>query len=132
MRLDCIENFKPLIGEKIFAIPTGNNARYKAKGYIEEFTVVSVGRKYVKLSGLYSGTNYCPKSGATKDCINSGYVGNAGYMFFKSKIDVDKFKARCQLQNKIDVAARSFNYFSLSDEKLKIMAEILGVKQWND
>lgn len=129
MILDSIDKFKPLIGEKIFAMPTGNNARYKDKDYIEEFTVDSVGRKYVKLTGLYSGTNYCPKSGATQSEINAGYGCNAGYRFFKTKIDIESYYEKSKLAKSVSSKSSYFNFQSLTTEQLKVIAEMLGVEQ---
>ena len=127
MTLDSVEKFKPLVGKVIYGKPTGNNARYRGGDSIDEFTVESVGRKYVKLKIGYSGENYCPKTGATQSCINSGYVGNAGYVFFDSKDSIDDYIKLKRLQSKVESAARSFCYAKLSERELNQIAEILGV-----
>lgn len=128
MILDNIEKFKPLVGKNIYAKPTGNNARRGSVGRIDEFTVESVARKYVKLSCGYFSENYCPKTGATQKAINSDYVGNAGYIFFDSKESIDYYNRIEELRSKVEVAARRFSYVKLSESELNDMAKILGVE----
>lgn len=128
MILDNIEKFKPLVGKNIYAKPTGNNARRTTNERIDQFTVESVARKYVKLNSGYSSDNYCPQTGATQKAINSDYVGNAGYIFFDSKESIDYYNRLQNLRSKVEIAARRFSYAKLSEGDLNDMAKILGVE----
>lgn len=99
-----ITNLKDLkIGEKLFAIPTGNNARYK-NDEIVCFTIVSIGRKYVKLSKEGSGytKSYCIKTGSTQEAINAGFSLNAGYIFFASAQDLLLHKKNEKIKSKVE------------------------------
>lgn len=77
-----IKDFK--VGEKIYAIPTGNNAR-RGGSRLVTFGVVKVKRKYVDLAhkGGSLVDSYCPETGATQSAIRAGFSG-AGYIFFPS------------------------------------------------
>lgn len=77
---------KHLIGTTIYAIPTGNNTLRGAASKKVEFEVVSIARKYVKLTlgGRGEANEYCVTTGATKKSAQGGYAGNGGYLFFES------------------------------------------------
>ncbi|WPH64050.1 hypothetical protein vBVpP1_50 [Vibrio phage vB_VpP_1] len=119
MRLTTIEDFKDLIGLTIVAIPTGNNRNRKLDKQLPQFFGVdSVGRKYVKLARLDENhkrirqpENYDPASGSTQSCINAGYTGNAGYIFFESLSDIDAFRELNSMKKDISEYFRycSFN-----------------------
>jgi len=89
-----IKDFKGL--EKVYAIPTGNNARRNKEHSV--FTVHGIGRKYVELSigDREFVQKYCPKTGATSDAISSGHGGNAGYIFFPSEKDMNDWRKKRQ------------------------------------
>lgn len=78
MRLNSISQFKALVGQEIICIPTGNAARGRDNNYLETKTVVSVGRKYVKLKD-YREDEYRAEDGVTRTEVNRGYNGNSGH-----------------------------------------------------
>lgn len=78
-------------GKYIYAIPTGNNARYGNKNVVK-FLVIKVNRKYVEMSldGSTYSDKYCVSSGATQSAINAGYGANSGFYFYDSLEDIEK------------------------------------------
>lgn len=133
MRLETIDQFKPLVGKVICAIPTGNNARHN-KDTITEFKVLSVKRKYVSLASIYDdiegrADNYSPKSGATQDAINSGFGGNSGYIFFDTKEAVTAYKEHNENISKIKKLT-SYSYGSilndLSNDDALLILDVLS------
>lgn len=89
-----IKDFKGL--EKVYAIPTGNNAR-RSKDH-SVFDVHGIGRKYVELSIGEHGfvQKFCPTTGATVDAIRSGHGGIAGFIFFASEKDMNDWQKKRQ------------------------------------
>ncbi|HIF6165118.1 MULTISPECIES: hypothetical protein [Vibrio harveyi group] len=86
---------KNLVGKVIYGIPTGNNRPRNKKEKIVKFNVLSVARKYMTLVRVGSSDCTADKyniKGATQSAINSGYGGNAGYMFFDSLANLEQHK----------------------------------------
>ncbi|CAM0014930.1 hypothetical protein VPHK373_0087 [Vibrio phage K373] len=114
---------KSLVGKYIYGYPTGNNIdrqlhRSGESQKITSFYVVSVGRKYLELKA--SGFNHCDKynlDGATQSCVNSGFWLNAGYKFFKSIPEIDKWHDKNRKIREIgDFFSRGFK---LDDESIE-------------
>lgn len=126
MIIDSIEKFKGL--SEVYAIPTGNNARYHQDS-VKKFKVLGIGRKYVELtseSGSFA-DKYKPESGATQSAINAGYGINAGYMFFDSLDAVNKYKS---LRLAVSEISEFFRYPSnLSRLTLRQASEIKSIMQ---
>lgn len=119
------------VGQIIYAIPTGNNARYSKE--VKQFRVEKIKRKYVDLldscywDDKYKPTNaYCIKTGATQKEINAGYGCNAGYMFFESLEAIELYKNRNELAEIVRRKLR-FEYFrNYSLEDLKTISEVIN------
>lgn len=107
-RITSLKDLK--IGQQLFAIPTGNNARFR-NDVMVHFTVVSIGRKYVKLSkeGSDYTDSYCIETGATQECINAGYGLNSGYIFFASARDLLFYKKNEKIKSQVEKFFREFN-----------------------
>lgn len=131
MRVDTIEKFKELLSKghtDIYALPTGNNIRHD-KGKVTHFRIVSCGKKYVKLATdeqLRHTNTYCPKRGCTQEAQNTGYGGNAGYMFFDSEDAIEKYKYYSACKDRIQ---KFFGYGTgvrlLSEEDIDIIIGII-------
>ena len=112
-----IEITKEHVGKKVYAIPTGNNARRGVvRQQIVEFDVVGFGRKYAKVIRYGRECGICPKTGAWQESVASGYGGNAGYVFFESPDDAVCYQDECDLRMK---ASRLMSGFS-APSKLSI------------
>ena len=96
-----IEITKEHVGKKVYAIPTGNNARRGVdRQEIVEFDVVGFGRKYARVIRYGRECGICPKTGAWQESIASGYGGNAGYVFFESTSDAVDYQDELDLRLK--------------------------------
>lgn len=122
---------KELEGKIIYAVPTGNNARY-AKDKIEKFKVIKVKRKYIEMSQVWeagdiekSSCNYCPESGATQTSINQGYGGNAGYDFYLNLEEVENHKNIKKLKKEIKEYFSGYGDLSLTLEQLQSIYKII-------
>lgn len=94
-------------GKVIYALPTGNSARYNPDK-ITTFTVVKVKSKYVALINEFGREdNYCMESGATQDQINRGYSGNSGYKFFENEKSIKDYYTKLKIVSRMDSL---FNY----------------------
>ena len=74
-------------GATLYGVPTVNNRERKTKSF-REFSVVKVGRVYVKLKGATHGIEFDVNISTgmlREDC-------NSGYLFFESIDDVNKHK----------------------------------------
>ena len=123
------------VGQIIYAIPTGNNARYSKE--VKQFRVEKIKRKYVDLldscywDDKYKPTNaYCIKTGATQGAtqgaINMGYGFNAGYVFFESLEAIELHKNKNELAEIVRRKLR-FEYFrNYSLEDLKTISEVIN------
>ena len=122
---------KDHIGKTVYGYPTGNNARRGVdKQELTEFSVVGFGHKYAKvlLSGGRFEVSIDPKTGATQQAASSGYGGNAGYIFFESQYDCDRYIKARDARNKV---VSTINYSSigmLSDELVFEIAKQLGIE----
>lgn len=109
-----IEITKEHVGKKVYAIPTGNNARRGVERQdIVEFDVVWFGRKYARVIRYGRECGICPKTGAWHESIASGYGGNAGYVFFESPSDAVDYQDECDLRFK---ASRLLSGFGVSSK----------------
>lgn len=121
---------KEIIGERIAAVPTGNNAPRRGRAPIAVFQVIAVGRKYVLLKDQLTGREdrYCMETGATEDSIRRGYCGNAGFLFFKSEEDAERYQAKVltvsRLFSRFRETLRS-DLMNLSDEDLDALNSLL-------
>lgn len=122
--LNCIFEFRQVLGKSIFAKPTGN-AAIRWDGNLIEFTVVGVGTKYVKLDRGGFFDYYLPENGASRAVVKSGHAGNSGYIFFATKDDYDRFSEKEELASKISKKCRYFNFESLDYNDLKSIESIL-------
>ena len=118
-------------GNVVYAIPTGNNARRGIEEQnIVSFKVEKVKRKYIDLvkideNGKEWGTNsYCPKTGVTQSAINSGYANNAGYKFFRSIDDIEKFYKISKMKDEIYDFFRRYSY-TLCDKDIETIYNII-------
>ncbi len=104
-------------GKTVFGIPTGNNASRSGINSPIEFNVVKVKRKYVDLSRKDSGcvSAYCPLSGTTQESLNNGY-SNAGYKFFESLKDIERYLEHHKKLDAIKEYFGSFTQVTLSEE----------------
>ena len=104
-------------GKTIFGLPTGNNINKNSTNSPVEFTVVKVKRKYVDLS--YKGSEhvnaYCPLSGTTQESLSNGY-SNAGYKFFESLEDIERYLDHHKKLDAIKEYFRSYAQVTLSEE----------------
>lgn len=130
--LTTIEDFKPLVGRDILALPTGNNARGGKGKEPVKFHVNSVGRKYVKLSQYYSdgkglmrSVAYCPRRGCTQEAANSGFGLNEGYDFFATEEGVNSHIKQCEMKNEINQYFRGMN--SLSEASFRDVETIYNI-----
>lgn len=97
--MSSIEITKEHVGKKVYAIPTGNNARRGVERQeIVEFDVVGFGRKYAKVMLYSRECGICPKTGAWQESASRGYGGNAGYVFFESPDDAINYQDECDLR----------------------------------
>lgn len=126
MRLNSISQFKALVGQEVICIPTGNAARGRDNNYFETKTVVSVGRKYVKLKD-YREDEYRAEDGATRAEVNRGYSGNSGYIFFATEEDYQAHKQHCNLAQQISRKTNYFDWSGLSAEDLLTVKKLLGL-----
>ena len=124
MRLNTLSQFKELIGEDVICVPTGNGARGRDGNYYEVKTVVSVGRKYVKLKGFRE-DDYRAEDGATKSDVTRGYGGNSGYKFFATLEDFMDYKVHCELAQEVSRKTKYFNWCKLSREDLITVKKII-------
>ena len=127
-----IEITKEHVGSVVFGCPTGNNAiRGVDVQKVIEFNVVGFGRKYAKVRRAYSGCydiSIDPLTRATQAEINSGYGGNAGYMFFESESDASYFASRSKLKRDVSIRLQSVSSISeLSEDLIDAIAEQLGI-----
>ncbi|CAM0102967.1 hypothetical protein PODOV084v1_p0038 [Vibrio phage 340E47.2] len=134
MRLETVNQFKSLIGERVFALPTGNNARNN-KDSVVIFSVKSCARKYVSLARIWSkdddseanAVSYLPQNGATKEAVNSGFVGTAGYEFFSSEESIERYKEISGLRSDLSSRFKELGLFGrLSDDailELKVFSD---------
>lgn len=126
-----MEFTKDLEGKIVLAIPTGNNARWKSSNEPIEMEVVKVKRKYVEMRRADGGLseNYCPKTGATQQAINSGYGNNAGYRFFENRKEYQAWEYRTTLISNVAKMVRDFNFANrladLNDNDLGQLEKIL-------
>lgn len=118
-------------GTIIYAIPTGNNARISTAGAIEKFRVSSVKRKYVYLQRMLSDGRfnndsrpYSPVTGATAEAIKAGYTNNAGYIFFESQEDLERYKEIGRMRGEIGKVFRFINML-VDDDKIEKIHAIL-------
>lgn len=122
---------KDTIGKEIYAIPTGNNARGNPDKIVT-FKCVSVGKVYVGLSYVFSdGTTGCedkylPSSGATQKSINSGYGGNAGYVFFETLDDLADYRTLKELQKSLEGKFRYFRASELNKSQIERILTVLA------
>jgi len=114
-------------GKTVFGLPTGNNVSRVSTNPPIEFNVVKVKRKYVDLIRVGYGRidAYCPLSGATQDQINSGYTNNAGYKFFESLEDIDRYLEHHKKLDAIKEYFRSFTQSTLSEEDVSTIHELI-------
>lgn len=124
MRLNNTQQFKELIGEHIICVPTGNGARGRDGDYYEIKTVISVGRKYVKLKD-YREDEYRAEDGAYKSEVARGYVGNSGYLFFATLEDFMDYKKHCELAQEVSRKTNYFNWSKLSRKDLITVKKIV-------
>jgi hypothetical protein len=105
-------------GKTVFGLPTGNNINRNSTNSPVEFAVVKVKRKYVDLSlkGSTIVKAYCPESGTTQEEINSGYICNAGYKFFESLEDIERYLDHHKKLDDIKEYFRSFAQVTLSEK----------------
>lgn len=115
-------------GQKIYAVPTGNNARY-TKGLVEG-VVEKVGRKYATIRLGILADRYCPKTGATESAIRSGHGLNGGFIFFSSKKEYQEWEYRntvvsniCGMVRHLDLNRR---LRELSESDLRAVESILA------
>ena len=115
-------------GKTIFAVPTGNNAR-RGNDSIVEFEVVKVKRKYVELrrTGRTSSDNYCKKRGATQSSVAAGYGNKAGYRFYESKEEIERYR---ELNNKYEEIRKIFSIYNsmssnVSDDMIDKIYDVL-------
>ena len=105
-------------GKTVFGLPTGNNVSRVGTNAPIEFEVVKIKRKYVDLRR--KGTTYtnahCPYSGTTQEEINSGYMCSAGYKFFESLEDVERYLEHNKKIAAIEKYFKSFAQVNLSEE----------------
>lgn len=98
---------KNMIGKRIFALPTGNNARGGNAGKVSEFEVIKLGRKYVELAKVYENSKlgrvdtYNSSTGATQKATRSGYGGNSGYKFFESLDAIADYTYSIELKDEV-------------------------------
>lgn len=120
-----IEITKEHVGKKVYAIPTGNNARRGIERQeIVEFDVVGFGRKYARVMRYGRECGICPKTGAWQESVSSGYGGNAGYVFFESPGDVVNYQDECDLRLK---ASRLLSgLFSSSKLSIGLIKQIIA------
>lgn len=111
-------------GKTIFGLGTGNNKSRSGPNDPVEFEVIKVNRKYVSLRVYKSVDNYDPESGATQQSINTGYGGNAGYLFFESLDDIEAYNEHRIKNRKVYGYFRSYGSL-LSKEQTDKIHEIL-------
>lgn len=121
---------KDHVGKIVYGYPTGNNARRGvSKQELTELKVVGFGRKYAKV--ICAGSNFessiDPTTGATQKAISSGYDGNAGYMFFLTVEDFEKYFRAAELRRKVMSALNFSGIGKLSDDLVVEIAIKLGV-----
>ncbi len=112
-----INDFKEL--EKVYGIPTGNNARYNNSEECVIFHIVQVKRVYIKMRQEgYKSTVNLDASGKSKD------DWNAGYKFFPSLEALENYKFKKEKCKYIGDRFRFQNDFMrLSDECLDMIME---------
>lgn len=117
---------KHLEGKTVYLIPTGNNARNRAKGYYQKAVVVKVAKVYATL--IIDESRYESKFRFNGNRLDGGY--NSGYLLFETEQDIDDHYEVGRLSNKI---SDNFRYSSdlrqLSLDKLQMIAEILELKE---
>lgn len=126
---------KDMIGQTIYAIPTGNNARGN-KDKVSTFEVVSIGKIYVELRAVTEDfrssftDKYDPKTGATQSAVKSGHSGNAGYIFFPSMDSVTEWYHSIELRKALAQAIQGTMGHgikdSLSINQMERILQILG------
>ena len=129
--LKDIKEMKDL--DKVWAIPTGNNISRYVKEKYSIFHILKVSRVYASLSAwsedLKDQTRYSCNydiNGATQKCIQQGYGGNAGYLFFKSQEDADLHIESVRMKNSIRAFFRSFSKIDdLKLDEIKTIYEII-------
>ena len=123
-----IEITKYHIGKAVYGYPTGNNARRGVDvQQLVEFQVVGFGRKYAKVVRFGHEQSICPKTGALQDQINSGYGGNAGFMFFESAADAEEYVNFVKLRESVAIELNFNSVKRLSDDLVVEIAKQLGV-----
>ena len=115
-------------GKIIYAIPTGNAARYDPE-LIQKFKVFKVKTKYVEMSKVFDSgevghsNNYCQKTGATQKSVNAGYMLNSGFIFFETIKDIENHMEHAKIKKEI---YEFFRYeINLSFEQCKNIIEII-------
>ena len=97
-----------------------NNSRHH-KGEHSEFYVNKVGRKYINLRRVHDGevygmeVNYCPITGSTQEAINTGFGGNGGWMFFKTRQQLFEYQIRTARDNTLKREFRDAPYCGLPE-----------------
>ena len=122
---------KDHIGKTVYGYPTGNNARRGVdKQELTEFSVVGFGRKYAKVlrSGGCFEVSIDPKTGATQQDVSRGYGGNAGYIFFESQYDCDRYIKARDARNKVVSMISYSTIGALSDELVFEIAKQLRIE----
>lgn len=117
---------KHLEGKTVYLIPTGNNARNRAKGYYQKAVVVKVARVFITL--LIGETRYESKLKFNGNHLDGGY--NSGYLLFETEQAIEDHYEVGRLSNKISDNFRySSDFRRLSLDKLQMIAEILGLEE---
>jgi hypothetical protein len=99
-------------GKTVYGLGWGNNCPRGGRPNTPiEFKVVKVNRKYARLIHESSRreVGYHPESGATQECINSGYGNNSGYQFFESLEDIENHNELERLKGNISSFFRQHN-----------------------
>lgn len=124
MRLSKIEQFKDLIGEKIYCKPTGNAAR-RGSAPFQIMKLISIGRKYIKLESRFGTEELRVEDGSSKELVKSGYVGNSGYNFFDSEASFLKHEDHCKLASEVSRMTNWYRWQDLSEEDLMKVYDII-------
>ncbi|GAB6071535.1 hypothetical protein JCM30760_26330 [Thiomicrorhabdus hydrogeniphila] len=123
---------KSMIGNTVFALPTGNALR-KYGNSIFKFEVVAVKRKYVDLKEIFEDgsvspttTAYCTETGATQKAINSGYGSNSGLKFFRTTEELEGYLTLVELRSILKTQLNELNIDDLKAEQIKSLNIILN------
>jgi hypothetical protein len=118
---------KDLEGQKVYLLPTGNNARRGNPNRIEEAVITKVARVFINFK--FVDLNFDNKYRYEKGSNHISNDHNGGYLVFGSKAEVEEYKNSIELTKKISDNFRyQSDWMSLSYRDIKKVAEILGIK----